>query len=252
MPPTHFARPEHAGSYARARTLTGDTLRQWADILSELVPRQHVRAVLDLGAGTGRFSALLADLYASPIVAVEPAFAMLDQRETGAPASVRFVAAAGEALPLRAASIDLAFLSMVYHHLADVPAALAELRRVVRAGGRAAVRTATREIIETVPLFDFFPEARELDRRRMPWRHDVAEAFARHGFTAQTQTTVQQRFADDPMEWLHKISLRGLSSLQLLPDDVFDRRLAEFERHCRAARPTPVWEPVDLFVFQVP
>lgn len=171
-PPMHFARPEHARRYGEARTLTGDTLRLWADVIRALVPRPAVRSVLDLGAGTGRFTTLLADLYASPVVAVEPAWAMLDRRERTARADARFVAGAAESLPLRAASIDLAFLSMVYHHLGDVPAALAELRRVMRAGGWAVVRTA---------------------------------------------------------------SLRGLSSLQLLPDDVFARR-----------------EPVDLFAFQAP
>ncbi len=54
------------------------------------------------------------------------------------------------------------------------------------------------------------------------------------------------------MDWLRKISLRGLSSLQLLPDDVFARRLAELERYCRAAPAAPVWAPVDLFAFQAP
>jgi SAM-dependent methyltransferase len=186
------------------------------------------------------------------VVAVEPALAMLDQRAASLPNTVRFVAAAAEALPLSADSIDLAFLSMVYHHLANVPVALGELRRVVRAGGCSVVRTATREIVESIPLFDFFPEARDLDRRRMPWRNDLVGAFERQGFAGRTHITVQQRFADDPLEWLHKISLRGLSSLQLLPDDVFARRLAEFERYCRAAPAAPVWEPVDLFVFHAP
>jgi SAM-dependent methyltransferase len=249
---THFAHPEYAGTYARARTLSDGTLAQWAEILGALTPRAAVRSVLDLGAGTGRFSALLADVYASPVVAVEPALAMLDQRAASLPNTVRFVAAAAEALPLSADSIDLAFLSMVYHHLANVPVALGELRRVVRAGGCSVVRTATREIVESIPLFDFFPEARDLDRRRMPWRNDLVGAFERQGFAGRTHITVQQRFADDPLEWLHKISLRGLSSLQLLPDDVFARRLAEFERYCRAAPAAPVWEPVDLFVFHAP
>jgi ubiquinone/menaquinone biosynthesis C-methylase UbiE len=145
--------------------------------------------------------------------------------------------------------IDLAFLSMVYHHLADVPAALTELRRVVRRGGWVVARTATREIIETVELFDFFPEARELDRGRMPWRRDLIDRFAEAGFAPRAQTTVQHRFADNPQDWLRKIARRGLSSLQLLPDDVFQRRLREFAHHCRTAPPGPVWEPVDLFVF---
>jgi ubiquinone/menaquinone biosynthesis C-methylase UbiE len=211
-----------------------------------------VRVILDLGAGTGRFSTLLADCFTAEIVAVEPAWSMLARREAEIRRDVRFVAGVAEALPLRTARVDLAFLSMVYHHFVNVPAALAELRRVVRGGGWVVTRTSTREIVDALDLYEFFPEARELDRRRMPWRGEVAEAFRQAGFVPQAHTTVRQRFADDPDDWLRKIALRGLSSLQLLPEDVFQRRLAEFAAHCRAAPTAPVWEPVDLFVCQAP
>jgi ubiquinone/menaquinone biosynthesis C-methylase UbiE len=245
----HFAKPEHARDYAEARALPRDTLERWGSIVADLVPRAGVHAVLDLGAGTGRFSALLADRFAADVVAVEPAWTMLTRREA-ARSDVRFVAGMAEALPLRTGGVDLAFLSMVYHHLADVSRALAELRRVVRPGGWVVARTSTREIVETLDLYEFFPEARELDRSRMPWRREVAEAFASVVFTPQAHTMVRQRFADNPEDWLGKIALRGLSSLQLLPEDVFQRRLAEFARYCRTAPAAPVWESVDLFVFQ--
>jgi hypothetical protein len=35
-----------------------------------------------------------------------------------------------------------------------------------------------------------------------------------------------------------------------MPDDVWSRRLAAFEEHCRTAPDTPVDEDVDLFVFE--
>jgi len=252
MSATHFARLEHARDYPQARALPSDTLQQWSRIIVGLVPRPGVRTILDLGAGTGRFSALLADCFTAAVVAVEPAWSMLARREMEPRPDVRFVAGEAEALPVRTEAVDLAFLSMVYHHLADVPLALAEIRRVVRGGGWVVARTSTREVVDALDLYEFFPEARQLDRARMPWRRDVAEAFGEVGFVLQAQTTVQQRLADDPQDWLRKIALRGLSSLQLLPDDVFQRRLAEFAAHCRTAPPTPVWEPVDLFVCQAP
>jgi SAM-dependent methyltransferase len=250
VPAAHFARPEHARDYPEARALPPDTLQRWGEVIGGAVPRAGVRAVLDLGAGTGRFSALLADLFGAAVVAVEPAWSMLARRQASGRPDVRFVGAAAEALPLRAAAMDLAFLSMIYHHLADAPAALAELRRVVRRGGWVVMRTSTREIVESLPLYEFFPEARELDRGRMPWRQELMAVFASHGFAARARTTVSQRFADDPADWLGKVALRGLSSLQLLPDAVFQRRLARFANHCLTAPPEPVWEPVDLFVFQ--
>jgi hypothetical protein len=53
-------------------------------------------------------------------------------------------------------------------------------------------------------------------------------------------------------EYLDKIRERPFSSLQLLPDDVFERRLAELEAHCRTGPERPIREPVDLLVFRAP
>lgn len=38
--------------------------------------------------------------------------------------------------------------------------------------------------------------------------------------------------------------------MQVMPDDLWERRLAVFEAHCRTAPDGPVDEPVNLFVFE--
>ena len=50
---THFAKPEHARDYGEARALPADTLQQWGRVIVGLVPVAGVRAILDLGGGTG-------------------------------------------------------------------------------------------------------------------------------------------------------------------------------------------------------
>lgn len=93
------------------------------------------RRVLDLAAGTGKLTALLAPAGAD-LVAAEPVAGMrrrLRQVLPGVPA----VAAVAEALPFADASLDAVTVAQAFHWF-DGPAAMAELARVVRPGGRMA------------------------------------------------------------------------------------------------------------------
>jgi len=216
-----------------------------------LPPAPAIRRVLDLGCGTGRFTGLLADLYGTAVIGVEPSHGMLAGREPLDPTRAGFLAAAAEALPLAPGAIDLVFLSLVYHHLRAPSAAVAELRRVVRPGGHAVVRQVVRESVDAFEHARFFPEARALDLERMPSREGLARTFLAHGFGSGGHAIVRHLFARSYEEYYRKISLRGLSSLQAIADEAFARGLAAFEAHCRAAGGAgPIYEPVELFVFR--
>ena len=215
-----------------------------------LPPGPEIRRVVDLGCGTGRFTGLLADVYGTSVVGVEPSSRMLAGREPLAPARGTFLAATAEALPLATGAIDLVFLSLVYHHLGAKTAALAELRRVARAGGHVIVRQVTRESADEYEYVRFFPDALALDLRRMPSRDGLTRAFLAEGFGRAGHRIVRHLFARSYAEYYRKISLRGLSSLQAISDDAFARGLAAFERHCRARSGGPIYEPVELFVFR--
>lgn len=91
----------------------------------------------DLGAGTGAVAAAFAP-FVSRVVAVDESPAMLAAaRERLAPfAHAEVRRGRLEALPLADASLDLAVLSLVLHHLPEPAAALAEAGRVVAPGGR--------------------------------------------------------------------------------------------------------------------
>src|SRR5207247_10607066 len=129
-----------------------------------LPPGPEIRRVVDLGCGTGRFTGLLADVYGTSVVGVEPSSRMLTGREPLAAARGTFLAATAEALPLATGAIDLVFLSLVYHHLGAKTAALAELRRVARAGAHVRVRPVT--LVGEEP--DVIVAARFLPRQRHP------------------------------------------------------------------------------------
>jgi SAM-dependent methyltransferase len=103
-----------------------------ADAISGLLERFGARTVLDLAAGTGKLTELLA-ASADEVVAVEPVDEMrgvLEQRLPG----VHALAGSAEAIPLPDASVDAAFVAEAFHWFDPGPAA-AELARVVRPGG---------------------------------------------------------------------------------------------------------------------
>ncbi|HVY48904.1 MAG TPA: class I SAM-dependent methyltransferase [Minicystis sp.] len=89
-------------------------------------------AVLDVGAGTGKLTRLLAGR-AARVVAVEPVDAMRAELAKRAPFA-EALAGTAEALPLSDASVDAVFVAQAFHWF-DGPRALAEIRRVLRPGG---------------------------------------------------------------------------------------------------------------------
>lgn len=89
--------------------------------------------VVDLAAGTGKFTRLLVPTGAS-VVAVEPVAAMRQQLAEMVP-EASSVGAAAERLPLANASVDAVTVAQAFHWF-EPRAALAEIHRVLRPGGR--------------------------------------------------------------------------------------------------------------------
>jgi ubiquinone/menaquinone biosynthesis C-methylase UbiE len=89
----------------------------------------------DVGSGTGFYTDDLAS-HVGTVYAVDVQTEMHDRyREKGVPESVELVAADVVDLPFEADELDAAVSTMTFHEFAD-PAAMAELARVLRPGGR--------------------------------------------------------------------------------------------------------------------
>ena len=125
-----------------------DTLRLSFDTVAEVYERsrpQYAPAsvdwiaarlplvdVLDLGAGTGKFTRQLSAV-AAHVIAVEPGDEMRRILERIAPhLDVR--AGSAEAIPLADGSVDAVTVAQAFHWF-DMDAALAEMHRVLRPGG---------------------------------------------------------------------------------------------------------------------
>lgn len=236
--------------YDKARALPAESVGQVLEALARHAP-PRVRALVDLGCGTGRFTGALARFFDAKVYAVDPSVKMLGvARANVRDPRVTFHEGTAEAIPLDDGAADLIFLSMVYHHIADKPRAFAEFARVLRPGGRVAVRTPTREQLDSYLWLRFFPASHEIELRRTPSADELIETAEACGFRLRARETLTQLFAASPREYAEKICTRGLSSLQAIADEDFERGAEALRRHCEESEPgRPVHEETDLFVF---
>ncbi|KAA0942627.1 MULTISPECIES: class I SAM-dependent methyltransferase [unclassified Pseudomonas] len=119
-----------AATYAQGRP---DYPRQLTGWLTEVLQINAQSTVVDLGAGTGKFTRLLSTV-APTVIAVEPVAAMGAQLTKGMP-DVHLLTGTAEAIPLEDASTDALVCAQSFHWF-STQAALREIHRVLKPGGR--------------------------------------------------------------------------------------------------------------------
>lgn len=242
-----YDRAQHQ-TYAQGRQLAPDIIQLWVDAVAAHAPASTT-LVVDVGAGTGRFSPALAEALQAPVFAIEPSARM---REQAASASghprVSYVAGAAEQLPVASGVADVVFLSMVAHHIVDLDRAAGEIARIASPQAIVAFRSVFRGRM-AAPLFRYFPRALEIEDARAPAVDEVIEAFAIHGFGLKVLDTVYQQ-TDVSLAAHHaRLSQRSLSVFEFLTEDEIARGLQALHDDAQAdVDATPVHEPIDLLV----
>ena len=120
---------KEALAYARGRPEYPVAVDQW---LRDALQLDHTRTVVDLGAGTGKFTRRLLATGAN-IIAVEPVPQMLAQLTRILP-NVAARSGTAENIPVNDAAVDAVVCAQSFHWFAS-KAALAEIHRVVKPGG---------------------------------------------------------------------------------------------------------------------
>lgn len=155
----------------------------------QLLPAGHVFA--DLGCGTGYMAESLLGV-AQRLILVDRSEPMLEEARQRLEPRARdtvldFRAGSLDALPIADGELDGVVCGMVLHHLADLDAAVAEMRRVVKPGAQAVV-------LELAPHREAWMREAQGDRHLGLAPRDVLAAFERAGFTDLRTEPLEDRY----------------------------------------------------------
>jgi ubiquinone/menaquinone biosynthesis C-methylase UbiE len=186
------------------------------------------RRVLDVGCGTGRLAAALAERGAR-VWGVDPSEDMIRQARSNAAGKAAFKEAPAEALPFKDGWFERAVFRLVVH-LVDRPRAFREAARVVAPGGRIVIATFAPASFERFWVARAFPEVVRIDRRRFPDQDQLAAELGLAGFANVGVSRLLQKGRLTRAEALERIKGRYISTLRLLSEEAFAEGLARAER----------------------
>jgi SAM-dependent methyltransferase len=238
-----------AAAYVHGRRMSPTTMAAWMDAARPYLPGPG-GTVLDLGAGTGRFSAALAETCRATVVACEPSAAMRATCRSQVGKAVPVVGGRAEALPFAADAFDTVWLSQVIHHVDDPAAGIREVGRVLRPGGYLLLRGGFGDPAD-LPLYPYFPQAWASGYDWPAALRETATLLADVGIRLLSHRTVEQEMAADPADLIERVRTRSLSLLAQLPDSAFAAGLAALEADARDGRLTgPITEQLDFVIFR--
>lgn len=224
---------ELSQAYEPGRSISPEAEQTWRAAVQPYVG--NASTVVDVGAGTGRFTRLLADVVAGGVVAVEPASGMRAvAKQASQHRGLVWMAGTAEHLPVADASTDAVWTAFTTHYL-DLVAAGREFRRVLHNDGYLLVWHAFEDEFDDIEWFRWFPSARKIDEERMPSFDQVAALFEAAGLELLQRSTHQMLIAQDMRELADRLAHRAISTLKLISDEQFDRGIANIRKFAETA-----------------
>ena len=239
-----------AAAFKAVRELPRDGLTGWREAARRHLHPSPGMRVVDIGAGTGAFTTAFVDWFGVDVIAVEPSAAMRAQIARTPAVDVREGDAT--ALPLEDGSADAAWLSLVIHHIPDLPAAAREIRRVLRPAAPVLIRQGFPGRLGGVELVRWFPEtARTADS--FPTLAQTCDVFAAAGFQKEALEQVRETYPGSLADFLGQVDTfrQADTTMRGLSDDEFvrgkDRLRGAVER---GEGPEPRSNLLDLLVLR--
>lgn len=127
--------------------------RLWKRAMARAVAPRAGEMVVDLAGGTGDIARLLAG-QGRDVVVCDPSQAMMAVGQQRCPSGVRFVEGTAEAMPFADNSVDVLTIAFGLRNVTSLAAALTEIRRVLKPGGRFLCLEFSRPWVPIRPFYD--------------------------------------------------------------------------------------------------
>lgn len=162
------------------------------ELLARLVPLTGQERALDVGTGAGAFALALAPLVRE-VIGADIVPELLDEARKRAPANAEFVEADATALPFEFGAFDVVATARTFHHVARPELVLAEMNRVLRAGGTMLVvdQLAPGDPLAAIEL-NRFEKTRDATTSRILADVDLRGLFDSNGLVLQRAETVRE------------------------------------------------------------
>jgi len=180
----------------------------------------HDSVLLDIGCGTGNYSAVLQQI-AKSVIGIDMSTGMIEQARVKFP-SLPLICGDITSLPFGSETFDGAFVIQVLHHVKQKETFLKEAHRVLRRGTYLTIDSCSHKQMRTFWLYHYFPRGLEVDLARIPDVEDIAYLLERAGFS---NIGIEISYSDiafhheNPELYLDKSYRDGQSTFHLLSEE---------------------------------
>lgn len=154
------------------------------EVTEKLVRLMHAgrnSTVLDMGCGTGNYSAAIQQAVKS-VIGIDLSMGMLRQTRTKFP-SLPIIYGDVSSLPFSSETFDGAYAVQVLHHVRKKGIFLKEARRVLKKGAYLALDSCSHQQMRAFWIYHYFPQGIEVDLARIPEVEDIANLLEATGFS---------------------------------------------------------------------
>ena len=219
-----------ASRYDKVREMRRENIDVWVSALSEYGKIEAMSDVLEIGAGTGRFTMPLYQKIHAHITALDPSEDMLNiARSKKLSECVNWVRGTAASLPFAGSSFDCVFMVFTLQHIIDRIETMREIHRVLRPQGRLVIATASHGQFKREIVSRYFPGLLSLDSARFPTIPKLKSLLRNHGFYPVGSQSVNGKPAYlSKKEYCDWIQTKPLSTFSLLSETNYQEGLTRF------------------------